>query len=379
MRILGVNTSHDTSVAQITDDTIDFVLDEARFRRVKYWDPRLLRDDDYGLQCVAQRNIEKPDHLIFATFDRRNVKFHFDKEKLIYNRLLSEEFCADMREAQLSTVRLQELAKKYEGLFAFTFEEGADDFIAETFSKQLYKDDEGYTLDKSQHHLYHAECVHALSPWKGEECIAVVWDGGGAMRFFDEYPGYQEMETIFHCKPGEVPAIKWQRLSNNRALHDQSWDFSNLTYDCLMCWEDDVKEIDGVEIIFSSRPSSGMNFSQLSAALGCDEDGRAAGKVMGMASYGITRPNTFNQFTVAQQCEEEALANSLNIIDKAKELIPNTNKILLSGGYSLNCTNNYKYLEANPDYEFFVDPIPHDGGTALGAALWLKRKVESES
>ncbi len=93
MRILGVNTSHDTSVAQITDDTIDFVFDEARFRRVKYWDPRLLRDDDYGLQCVAQRNIEKPDHLIFTTFDRRNVKFHFDKESLVYNRLVAEEFC----------------------------------------------------------------------------------------------------------------------------------------------------------------------------------------------------------------------------------------------------------------------------------------------
>lgn len=379
MRILGVNTSHDTSVAQITDDTIDFVLDEARFRRAKYWDPRLLRDDDYGLHCVAQRNIEKPDHLIFATFDRRNIKFHFDKEKLIFDRVMSEKFCADMRESQLSLVRIQELAKKYEGMFAYTFEEGSDDFIADTFAKQLHKEDEGYTLDKSQHHLYHAECVHALSPWKGEECIAIVWDGGGAMRFFDEYPGYQEMETIFHCKPGEVPEIKWQRLSNNRALHDQGWEFPNLTYDCLMCWEDVVKDIDGVETIFSSKPSSGMNFSQLSAALGCDEEGRAAGKVMGMASYGVTRPNTFNQFTVAQQCEEEALSNSLNIIDKAKQLVPNTNKILLSGGFSLNCTNNYKYLQANPDYQFFVDPIPHDGGTALGAALWLKRKVESES
>ena len=41
----------------------------------------------------------------------------------------------------------------------------------------------------------------------------------------------------------------------------------------------------------------------------------------------------------------------------------------------MNCTNNYKYLEAYPDYQFFVDPIPHDGGTAVGAALWLNEKV----
>lgn len=377
MKLLGINISHDTSVAQITDDTINFVFDEARFRRHKYWDPHKLRDDDYGLQCIAQRNVEKPDHLIFTTFDRRNIKFHADQQNLVFDRLKSEEFCKDMRDQQLSLVRLEELRDKYNGLFDFEFKTGADEIICDTLSKQVFKDDEGYTLDCSQHHLYHAECVHALSPWKGEECIAIVWDGGGAMRFFDTHPGYQEMETIFHCVPGKVPEIKWQRLSNNRTLTDQGYMFPNLKYDCFMCWEDEVVDMNGTEIVFSSRPSSGQNFSQLSAAFQTDEEGRAAGKVMGMASYGTTRPNTFNQYTVAQQCEEESLTNSLQIINKAKELIPNTNKILLSGGYSLNCTNNYKYLEANPDHEFFVDPIPHDGGTALGGVLWLKRHLEN--
>ena len=51
---------------------------------------------------------------------------------------------------------------------------------------------------------------------------------------------------------------------------------------------------------------------------------------------------------------------------------------MLSGGYSLNCTNNYKYLEKYPDYQFFVDPIPHDGGTATGAALWLEEHLRHE-
>ena len=32
-------------------------------------------------------------------------------------------------------------------------------------------------------------------------------------------------------------------------------------------------------------------------------------------------------------------------------------------------TNNYKYLEAFPEHQFFVDQIPHDGGTAVGAAV----------
>jgi len=50
----------------------------------------------------------------------------------------------------------------------------------------------------------------------------------------------------------------------------------------------------------------------------------------------------------------------------------------LSGGYSLNCTNNYKYLQAFPEYQFFVDPIPHDGGTAVGAALEEWRKLNAD-
>jgi predicted NodU family carbamoyl transferase len=49
----------------------------------------------------------------------------------------------------------------------------------------------------------------------------------------------------------------------------------------------------------------------------------------------------------------------------------------LSGGYSLNCTNNYKYLDAFPDHQFFVDPIPHDGGTGAGAAIWFERMLKN--
>ena len=52
---------------------------------------------------------------------------------------------------------------------------------------------------------------------------------------------------------------------------------------------------------------------------------------------------------------------------------------ILSGGYSLNCTNNYKYLQRFPDHQFFVDPIPHDGGTAVGCALDYWRKLNADN
>ena len=42
--------------------------------------------------------------------------------------------------------------------------------------------------------------------------------------------------------------------------------------------------------------------------------------------------------------------------------------IVISGGYGLNCVANYYYKKRFPDLNIFVDPISHDGGTALGLA-----------
>ena len=369
MNIVGVNISHDTSVASITNDQIDFVFDEARFRRHKYYTP----EEGEGMQCVIQRNVPKPDKLIFATFDRRNISLTVPYEEYVLNRVQAEEFTKAVREKQLSLKRLLEIQRDFPSFKFDMIHLTKDRDMSEELAMEMFKMRE-YELIPYEHHLWHAECAHALSPWKGDECICIVWDGGGAQPYYTEYPGYQEMETIYHCVPGETPKKVWQRLSNSRLVSDFSWTFPNQQHTCLMCWDDEVVEKDGAEIIFSCRPSSGQNFSVLSQAFNTDKLGRAAGKIMGMASYGTTQPNYFTQYSVTQQCEQESFTNSVGIINKAIELIPDTKKILLSGGYSLNCTNNYKYLQAFPDYEFFVDPIPHDGGTALGAALWLKRQ-----
>ena len=70
MRIVSVNTSHDSSVAQITDDTIDFVLDEPRFRRDKWWCP-LEENESNQYVSINHKQITDVDHLIFASYDRR--------------------------------------------------------------------------------------------------------------------------------------------------------------------------------------------------------------------------------------------------------------------------------------------------------------------
>ena len=47
-------------------------------------------------------------------------------------------------------------------------------------------------------------------------------------------------------------------------------------------------------------------------------------------------------------------------------------KVVITGGYGLNCVANYHYLKALKDtgIEIYVEPISNDAGTALGAAYW---------
>ena len=60
-----------------------------------------------------------------------------------------------------------------------------------------------------------------------------------------------------------------------------------------------------------------MNFSNMSYALGCDEQGRAAGKVMGMASYGDLLSNVYTRHAVAQMLELDSFKATCDTIQKA--------------------------------------------------------------
>ena len=67
----------------------------------------------------------------------------------------------------------------------------------------------------------------------------------------------------------------------------------------------------------------------------------------------------------AVQDETQRLVGDL--IEKAVAMTGKKN-IVIAGGYGLNCVANYYYKKRFPDLNIYVDPISHDGGTALGIA-----------
>jgi predicted NodU family carbamoyl transferase len=224
-----------------------------------------------------------------------------------------------------------------------------DEKMIENLQTQLNEPE--YAFYKDQHHLYHALCGFHLSNMS--DAVVIVMDGGGAPRF-PNYAYWQEIESIYYISKDTIQEL-YKHLSNVRFL-----DLKNI-----MPLPQALRQrIDNIDVKFSSEQSCGYQFSKLTEELNLGS-GSEAGKTMGLAAYGNLTGNRPED--KARQLQEKTRIHTIELIKKAISY-GNCKNIILSGGYALNCTNNYLYLSEFPDCNFFVDPVAHDGGTAIGAA-----------
>lgn len=77
-----------------------------------------------------------------------------------------------------------------------------------------------------------------------------------------------------------------------------------------------------------------------------------------------------NRRDLAYACQTQTQDQVVKLIRKAVEK-SGKKRVVISGGYGLNCVANYHYLEALKDdgIEIYVEPISNDAGTAIGAAM----------
>ena len=248
------------------------------------------------------------------------------------------------------------------------------------------------------HHLGHASSAFYNSGF--ETAAAVVVDGAGSIHTEQvsengpTYAGY-ETETIYHCSyPHEFNAV-YKRYSNG--LHDGKY------------YDNGIQEFDGSVTITKSYEavSDYLGFGYIEA-----------GKTMGLAPYGTedenipdffvngkgnknllianypggakidenTNPylkrfidpkewhNDFSLVTeqaknLAYKVQKDTEEQLFKLIQKAVDITGETN-VVISGGFGLNCVANYKILKKFPELNIFVDPIAHDGGTAIGLAKY---------
>lgn len=347
MFVLGVNISHHPSICLLDDGEIVYYLEDDRLNRKKEeeW------PHDAAMQCLT--NVRKyTDHV----------------EHIIFCSYVKDKWCEFADDVTIDQV------KNNLELYGITY-------------------DEEYYL--REHHLFHASSAFYSSPF--DEAAALVCDGGGAP--VNMVLTNKEAESMYYFDGNSIDTIH-----KHHGWYDPD------------CYDSCIRVND--KLVITHSLSTGGIFNLISGIL---ELG-SAGQTMGVSPYGkpddypedwfyydhdaavwvtdnkvlldtirrvLDCPNFDTEFAkdlswdnlpprpgfkdmsnISAKCQVETRKQTIRLI---KQLLDKTDtkNVVLSGGYFLNCVNNYHYIKEFPEINFYVDPCAHDGGTAIGAAFYV--------
>jgi len=346
--ILGIARGHNASICLLKDGDIVFSIEEERLSRQKYDGAPLA-----GMVKVLEYT-DKIDYLVISHTQPDNSHIDFSGDP-IYEGLARKLRLIDRQE------------------------------------QVVYMHDE--------HHKVHTAIAFYRSGF--EKATSLVIDGAGTFRdvvLEGEPTTVWEVESIFDCSYPDNLKMVYQHLGGRGPYTSMNI------------------EQDGCNFILDS--TAGLVKSYEAVTEYCGWSSIEAGKTMGLFPYGKpnkdipnivnkngkwssvsrdviipTYPNgakvdlqryeslcetdntediTLNQNRrdMAYAVQTETQQAVLDLILKSVEMTGNK-KIVISGGYGLNCVANYFYLNTLKDLgiELYVEPISNDAGTAIGCAL----------
>ena len=222
-------------------------------------------------------------------------------------------------------------------------------FIDNILKQIKFKDFKFYN---NEHHMFHAISGFYFSNFN--EALCIISDGGGEVLHRD----LRVLESIFYIKNKKIKTF-YKHYSNAKN------DFFNIYIKIPV--EKNIK-INNVDIKLSNKETGGLKYLNYTISAGFKE--YEEGQLMGIAAYKNKNTNLDkNVLEIANKAQNETLQERIKLIEKALTY-NNCKNIILSGGYHLNCSNNFKLVKHFSKLNFFVDPIAHDGGTAVGVAAY---------
>jgi len=252
-----------------------------------------------------------------------------------------------------------------------------------------------------EHHLGHVASAFYNSGFK--EAAAVIVDGAGSRVEINYQEGSPpnvgfETESIYDCstkkKEEELPYLQrvYKRFADNNTL---SMGSDDLTMDSSVTI---VKAYEAVSEYL------GFGFIEAGKTMGLAPYGEKSKEIPNLFEGGLGNKNVLiphypagafidhsrypslsisndkktlwhtdsSQLTdaaknLAWAVQDETQTLVGDLIEKAVKITGKKN-IVIAGGYGLNCVANYYYQKRFPDLNIFVDPVSHDGGTAIGLA-----------
>jgi carbamoyltransferase len=341
MHILGISISHDSSSCLLKDGNIVFYHEDERFSKIKH----------------NSINHRRPNPFLYYQSD--NIKKHTNFiDNIIFSSYGDDPYDFDIISSVLGILDLNGIRWN------------------------------NVIFNNQEHHLYHASNAAFSSGF--EECACLIIDGAGASIEHDS-KRFNEIESIYSFDYKNGIQKKFKHYSQLGGGY----------YDVF-----DTKRIDDCDLVFSDSIGCGALFGLFSKSMGFDS-GFDSGKIMGLASYGsnltdygdwffsmdgveltnnnlnaillkkISNLSLREKQDILKTLQVQTKKHTINLIKKAIGIC-NTKNIVLSGGYFLNCVNNYHYLKEFPEINFYVDPISHDGGTSLGSSKYLWWKLTKD-
>jgi len=353
MWLLGINVGHNGSVALFNDKELVFYIEEDRLSRMKY---------DGNPYLGMEMAYKYTDHIDFLILCGTRNAF---------------------------------------GKMPWT---GEDPYTCYARKKQPYHKLETVKL-ADDHHLTHALTAFYNSGF--EDAAALIIDGAGS--------GCRIEDNIIQQDTWEVESIWTLSYPATFKCHYKNYG-ANLV-------DSYNAEEDGIPIEISDGHGIVKSYEAVTQFLGFHAI--EAGKTMGLAPYG--KPNSdirihdgrfnnrsfikpkfpsgnvlrtdlhpelleiqnnvdwhHNENKISQYHKDLAYAVQKSSEERVCALIEKTialtgkKKIVMAGGYGLNCVANYEFLKKFPDVEFYHEPVSHDGGNTMGVCQYIYRSISED-
>lgn len=331
-QILGINISHDCSFAYFKDGVLQEFYEEARFNKEKHFCPTV------GLHV--------------------GIKYEYEYEALKKFKDIEFDIVC------FSSYGRDELLSEH--------------IIIKHLLSQIKHKNHAMYFDALQHHIHHAVAGYYFSNFK--EALVLVRDGGGSRYNWTEVnsseyfkyhinttAAYRENESIYYIDEKNIKEYYKTYVAVYGNLLKQEM-FENYK-----CPEDAFRKHHAnknIDVRITDKLRSGALYLHYCKEAGFDF--HCEGQLMGIAAYKNKKTDLSKKvLEIANKAQEETLEEGIELVERAMKYNDCKN-IILSGGYHLNCANNFKLVKHFPKLNFFVDPIPYDAGCAVGVVKYYE-------
>jgi carbamoyltransferase len=355
MWLLGINVGHNGAAALYKDSELIFYIEEDRLSRMKY---------DGNPFLGIEKAFEHTDHIDFIILcGTRNAfgQVPWTGEDA-YTCLVRKK----QQGRKVETIQLGDDHHMTHAVTAF-YNSGFDDAAAlvidgagsginipdlEHLKQETWEVESIWSLSypaEIKRHLvnYGSNLVDSFS-LVDDDCHVEMSDGHGITKSYEavtQYLGFHAIEAgktmgiAPYGKPNDSIKIHDGRF-NNRSLIKPKFPAGNV----IRCdLNPELKEHEG-DVAWHTDPDSIDDFRKDLA------------------------------YAVQKSAEERVIA----LIRKTIELT-GKKKIVMAGGFVLNCVANYEFLKEFPDVEFYHEPVSHDGGNVMGACQHVYRTLTKDS